>query len=277
MRVVIFGLCLLNCLAFAQRRGRGFTPSPLAGNPEAVAAGHKLFTSACGGCHGLNGEGARGPNLADGRIIRRSSPDRLFDAVKHGVRGSDMPAFNLPDEKIWQVLAYVASLSAPAVQNPPPGDARAGRELFFGKAGCSRCHAIFGQGGFLGPDLSGAGEAHSVKQLREALLDPTSRSSDYYRGVTVVTKRGETITGVARNHTNYSLQILDAQGELHLLTTDEVQKVSWHEGSIMPGDYAKRLTPADIDNVLAFLSRQSVRPFSPEAVMERPPRMRNPQ
>ncbi|MGH9664147.1 MAG: c-type cytochrome [Bryobacteraceae bacterium] len=275
--LLTIGLCLVSYLVFAQRRGRSFAPAPLAGNPEAIAAGHKLFTSACGGCHGLTGEGARGPNLADGRIVRRSGPDTLFNAVKHGVQGSDMPPFNLPDEKIWQVLAYIASLSAPAIQNPPAGDVEAGRALFFGKAGCGDCHAIRGHGGFLGPDLSAAGEAHSVKQIREALLDPTSRSNEHYRGVTVVTRRGEKITGVARNHTNYSLQIIDAKGDLHLLSMDDVRTVAWRDGSIMPGDYAKRLTPAEIDNLLAYLSRQSVRPFSPRTAMANPVGMRNPQ
>lgn len=270
------GICLMASAAFAQRRIRDSAPLPLAGNREAIAAGHKLFGSACGGCHGLNAEGARGPNLADGRIVRRSSPDTLFNAVKHGVPGSDMPAFNLPDEKIWQVLAFVASLSAPAIESPPPGNVEAGHDLFFGKAGCGKCHAIRGEGGFLGPDLTGAGEAHSVKQLRQALLDPSSRSSEHYRGVTVVTKSGEKITGVARNHTNYSLQILDAAGGLHLLSMDQVRNIAWRDGSIMP-DYSKRLTPAELDDVLAYLSRQSVRPFTPQAAAANSPKMRNPR
>jgi len=269
MRFVLVTLCMASCVALAQRRNRDLTPNPLAGNPEAIAAGQKLFVSACGGCHGLNAEGGRGPNLADGRLIRRSSARTLFNVVKQGVPGSDMPAFPLPDEKIWQLLAYVRSLSAPAIESPPPGDVDAGRTLFFGKAGCSGCHMIFGQGGFLGPDLSNAGEAHALKQLRAALLDPKSRSTEGYVGVTVVTKSGEKITGVARNHTNYSIQLVDASGNLHLLSTGELRNVIWHDGSIMPGDYATRLTPVEIDNLLAFLSRQTVRPIETKTAMTR--------
>ncbi|MEO7143094.1 MAG: c-type cytochrome [Bryobacteraceae bacterium] len=277
MRYVLIGLCVASCAVFAQRRQRDFSPNPLARNPAAVAAGQKLFTNACGGCHGMAGEGARGPNLADGVRIRRSGARQLFNVVKQGVPGSDMPAFNLPDEKIWQVLAFVQSLSAPAIENPAPGDAEAGRQLFFGSAGCAHCHAVLGQGGFLGPDLSNAGEAHSVKQLRQALLDTKSHSIAGWEGATVVTTRGETIAGVARNHTNYSIQLVDAKGDLHLLTMDQVRHIAWHDGSIMPADYAARLTKVEIENVLAYLSRRAVRPEAPITAANAPMQGRPPE
>ena len=52
----------------------------------------------------------------------------------------------------WQVVAFVRSLTAPAIENVAPGNPSAGQELFWGKAGCTGCHAIQGRGGKLGPD-----------------------------------------------------------------------------------------------------------------------------
>ena len=77
-------------------------------------------------------------------------------------------------------------------------------------------------------------------------------------------KNGKTIRGVARNRTNYSLQLQDADGKLHLLSMHEVSRMSVAKGSLMPKDFGKRLDSQEVDNILAYLSRQSVRPVDPK-------------
>ena len=141
----------LLCAQQRRNREREFKNS-LNGQPEAIDAGRKLFAGACGVCHGPNGEGGRGPNLTTGRETRRLDDRGLFDSIRKGVPGTDMPPSNLPEDKLWQVVAFVRALSAPAFESRVPGDVEAGGALFFGKAGCSECHAILGRGGRLGPD-----------------------------------------------------------------------------------------------------------------------------
>ena len=233
--------------------------NPFAQQPTAIAAGRKIFANACSGCHGSHGEGERGPNLADGRLIRRSSDAQLFIVVQKGVPGTEMPPFPLEEKQIWQVLAYTRSLSAPAADAQVPGDAGRGRAIFAGKGGCTQCHMIAGEGGYLGPDLSNVGLTRSWRRLRDALLDPKSRSMSGFQGVEVVTKSGETLHGIAKNHTNYSLQLEDASGNLHLLESKDIQKAVFATRSIMPEDYERQLSSAEIDDVLAFLSKQAVR------------------
>jgi len=79
------------------------------------SAGRKLFLASCSGCHGANAEGGRGPNLVEGRILRRLDDEALFKSIKSGVPGTDMPPTNLPDDQIRSVAAYVRSLSAPGL------------------------------------------------------------------------------------------------------------------------------------------------------------------
>ncbi|MDZ4796802.1 MAG: c-type cytochrome, partial [Bryobacteraceae bacterium] len=129
---------------------------------EAVVAGQKLFAAACGACHGRSGEGARGPNLADGGLIRRLNNTRLFASIKNGVPGTDMPGFPMADAKIWQIVAFVRSLSSPAIEARLEGDVPRGSAVFFGAGGCSGCHSIRGRGASLGPDLSNAGAVMTV-------------------------------------------------------------------------------------------------------------------
>src|SRR5437016_5527430 len=72
----------------------------LYGQPDPAEAGQELFAGACAACHGPNGEGGHGPGLADGRRVRRLSDEQLFDSIKQGVPGTDMPPCALPDEQI---------------------------------------------------------------------------------------------------------------------------------------------------------------------------------
>jgi putative heme-binding domain-containing protein len=145
------------------------------------------------------------------------------------------------------------------MENKAPGDAKAGQELFWDKAGCGGCHRIQGRGGSLGPDLTNIAASRALPQLRDAILDPDAEISTGYSSVAVVLKNGRSLRGVARNRNNYSLQLQEADGRLHLLSMSEVSKITLTRGSLMPKDFAKRLGSADIDNVVAYLSRQSLR------------------
>ena len=219
--------------------------------------GKELFAGACGGCHGVNGEGGQGPNIAAGNQVRRLKDEQLFHVIREGVRGTGMPPSNFSDDQTWQIVRFVRSLSAPAADSVVSGDAVAGRGIFFGKGGCSGCHMIQGEGGFPGPDLSNAGGTRTAAQLRQSLLQPNARPRPDFRAVTATLKDGREIQGVARSYSNYSLGVLDAKGKMHLLASQDVAKVTFRKESMMPGDYAKRLSAAEIENVLAFLSRQT--------------------
>lgn len=236
---------------------------PAFSDPQAIAAGAKLFTNSCAGCHGPRGEGGRGPNLRNRGAWHKLDEQDLFQTIQKGIPGADMPATNLPEEQIWQLAAFVRALAAPAIESNPTGDVAAGEAVFWGKGGCGSCHRILGKGGMLGPDLSNIGASRPVDQLREAILDPDADGFQGYRGVVAVTKTGQTIRGVARNRTNYSIQILDRKGDLHLLLTTDLRELKFSEHSPMPGDYKQRLSRQEINDVVAFLSRQSVRPYSP--------------
>ncbi len=233
--------------------------NPVAGRPEAIAAGRKLYLEGCSGCHGPTAEGGRGPNLAQGDQIRGATNRRLLSVITEGVKGSEMPPSGLRGDKVWQVIAYLRNLTAVAFDSVAPGDVAAGGALFFGAAGCANCHTIRGRGGFPGPDLSNIARMRSFRQLRESLLDPDAQIAEGYGGITVVTRSGQKISGVARDNTIYAIQILDARGQIHRLLKADLREVEFAKSSLMPHDYQERLSTADISNLLAFLGRQSIR------------------
>jgi putative heme-binding domain-containing protein len=234
------------------------------GDPKGIEAGRLLFSSGCAACHGNEGQGGRGPNLRERIYWHPVDEDVLYKVIQKGIPAGGMPAAALSEDQLWQVVAYVRSLTAPAIETVAPGDPSAGEKVFWGKAGCGGCHTIRGKGGKLGPDLTNAGATLPLPQIRQDILDPDAGGAAGYRSVSVVLRKGGTLQGVARNLTNYSLQLQDAQGNLHLLAMSEIQEMTLAKGSPMPKDYAKRLTSRELDDVLAYLSKQSARPIEPK-------------
>lgn len=220
-----------------------------------VEAGKQIYMGSCSGCHGATGEGSQGPSLLSGRASRL--PDRtLLNSIKNGLPGTSMPEFPMGDVKVAQVAAFVRSLTSPAIANRVAGDAARGRELFFGAGRCSSCHMILGQGGHPGPDLSNIAADRTVPQLRESVTKPSARIANGYRAVSATLHSGRTIQGVARNSNNYSLQILDGKGKLHLLNQAEIARIEWKDESMMPAV----TSASDAQNLVAFLARLTTRP-----------------
>jgi cytochrome c oxidase cbb3-type subunit III len=235
-----------------------FTKSPLTKDPARIEAGRRLFASSCSGCHGPTGEGGRGPNLMTARQVKRFGDEVLFQSIQKGLPGTDMPPTPLPDEQIWQLTAYVRSLNASASDLILDGDEAKGRELYFGKGGCNKCHALRGEGGSLGPDLTNVGGSKSLNHIRDAILDPNKRISDGYRAATLHLKSGKTITGALRDVTNYSVSLVDNEGNLYLLRQDEIADLQLAKSSPMPS-YKDRLTKAEQQDLIKFVTRQSAR------------------
>ncbi|MBM3728232.1 MAG: c-type cytochrome [Acidobacteria bacterium] len=254
-------LAALPLLLFAQHEKEGDkSKHPFIGNPAEIEAGRKLFANGCAACHGVEGQGGRGPNLRERVVWHPLDDDAMFKAIDKGI-GGGMPPANLPADQVWRIVAYVRSLTSPAIDNKVPGDASAGEKIFWASAtGCSGCHAVQGRGGKLGPDLGNIAATRSAAQLRESILDPDANGAAGYKPLTVTLKTGKTLKGVARNRSNYSLQLQDATGEIHLIPVGDVRDMNLGAGSPMPKDYAKKLAPAQLNDLIAYLARLSLRP-----------------
>jgi cytochrome c oxidase cbb3-type subunit 3 len=91
-------------------------------NALALSQGKQLFSQMnCVGCH-AHGGGGMGPALMDNKWIYGSEPEQIFSTIVEG-RPNGMPSFRgkLPDYQIWQLAAYVRSLSGLASSTAAPG------------------------------------------------------------------------------------------------------------------------------------------------------------
>jgi putative heme-binding domain-containing protein len=239
-----------------RRADRQASTNPLGRTQEVIEAGRLLYNSSCTVCHGLEGTvGDRGPALAATRRYLRSSDDDLFGAIKKGIPGTLMPPAGASDNDIWKIVAYIRSLRATASDEFVAGDVKHGEEVFR-KGGCVECHMVLGRGGLLGPDLSNVGAERSLADLRQALTSPKPNIPRGYQPVRLTTTSGDTVEGVVRNEDNFSLQVMDRSYQVHLLKRDELEKIEYGSQSLMPCDYGKTLSAEQLQDLLAFLSRQ---------------------
>ena len=260
MRRILIALTVLAAaLPAQQRRGRpGGGPRGAPLSEEAIAEGRKIYNQSCTACHGLDGMvGDRGPALAGNRRYLRTTDRDLFEAVQNGIPGTEMPPSGLPDDVAKKIVAFIRSLRATAYDAPPKGDLARGEEIFWAKGKCGDCHMIRGRGGILGPDLSNAGGQRTLRFLLEALTKPQPRPPRGYQPVRLVTRDGQTVTGILRNEDSFSLQLLDSTQKLRLFSRDELRDIVYETASLMPKDYDKRLAALELDDLLAFLSRQA--------------------
>jgi putative heme-binding domain-containing protein len=219
---------------------------------DVIAEGHEIYNRSCTTCHGLNATaGDRAPALAAEREYLRTSEKDMFEAIRNGIPGSLMPASTLPDGDIRKLVAYLRSLRAPASESPVAGDVSRGEAIFRTKGRCVECHML------LGPDLSNIGAKRSLNALRAALTQERPNTVRGYKSARVVTAEGKVFSGIVKNENNFSMQFLDATGVLHLFTREELREITYQEHSLMPSNYDRRLTSAELQDLLAFLSRRT--------------------
>lgn len=82
--------------------------NPFANEPEATAAGRKLFEQHCAECHGESADGSRrGPGLRV-NAIRQATPGEIFWILTNGVVRRGMPAWSkLPEPQRWQIITFL--------------------------------------------------------------------------------------------------------------------------------------------------------------------------
>jgi cytochrome c oxidase cbb3-type subunit 3 len=224
--------------------------------PPAVSAGHQTFDATCASCHGLDGRGGeRAPDIATRPEITRLSDPDLLKVLRAGIPEKGMPAFaGLGSAKLAALVSYVRTLQGmDTATSIAGGNAAQGKELYWGKAGCSGCHMMNGAGGFLGRDLSNYGESHSWSEIRAVIVEPQKTTGPRGRTAEVTAKDGAVYSGVVRNEDNFSLQLQSADGAFHLFSKSELAGFSYRQEPLMPSDYGTKLSAAELDALAAYL------------------------
>jgi putative heme-binding domain-containing protein len=257
LRIAAVTIFLAACAFVVHSRGQGTSPPPSKSpvDRSAAGSGRKTFESVCAACHGLDGRGGeRGPNIATREEVQRLTDEETSHILQSGIPGAGMPAFaTLGASKIKAVIGYLRVLQGQNQDASIPGDAQRGKSLFFGQAGCAKCHMINGVGGFLGADLSSYASKASIEDIRSAITDPNKDLDPQARTALVTTREGRKFMGIARNEDNFSLQLQSLDGTFHLLRKSDLEHLEYQPKSLMPSDYGSVLNRAELDDLVSYL------------------------
>lgn len=181
-----------------------------------------------------------------------------------------------PERAALDELSKQAAPTAPQITVAPKGPGRAytvdeivklagsglhGRNFTNGKAMyaatlCASCHKFAGDGGNIGPDLTGSGNRYTLRDLAENIVDPSKVISDQYESSELVLKDGSSLIGRV---------VVEENGKLFLMTSpltpDDLTPVEetnvkarkpWHV-SMMPPGLINSLNEEELKDLLAYL------------------------
>jgi putative membrane-bound dehydrogenase-like protein len=124
-----------------------------------------------------------------------------------------------------------------------------GRQLF--EKSCGNCHALFGKGAAIGPDLTGANRGN-LQYVLENVIDPSASVATDFRSSTVLLHDGRTLNGVVSYPTPRTVAIQTATEKL-TVPKDEVEQIKATNLSLMPNGLLTPLTPEQVRDLIGYV------------------------
>jgi putative membrane-bound dehydrogenase-like protein len=136
------------------------------------------------------------------------------------------------------------------------GDAGRGQKLFADVNGlaCVKCHAVGGQGGAVGPDLTGIAVKYTPDEIAASILYPSAKIASGYESQIIATHDGRILTGVLKNESPEAIEIEDADAKRVRIPAGDIEARRPADVSIMPNGLAEGLQPKDFADLMAYLA-----------------------
>ena len=129
-------------------------------------------------------------------------------------------------------------------------DAAKGRVLF--TKSCAACHKLFGEGGAIGPELTGSQRAN-VDYILENVLDPSAKVGRLYQVTVLELADGRVVQGVVVEENDLSLTMQMANARLTVPKSD-VEARQQTSLSLMPDGLFDKLSDAELRDLMAYLA-----------------------
>jgi putative heme-binding domain-containing protein len=150
---------------------------------------------------------------------------------------------------------WTVAEAAPLVENLENRDLEKGKAMY-GAALCSSCHAIGGEGGAVGPDLTQLGTRFAPKDILEATLDPSAVISDQYAATVFVMGDKSSVVGrlIREDDENYYVsQNPFAPDVIKEVPKEQVTSIKESEVSVMMPGLVNRLNEEELKDLMAYL------------------------
>jgi putative membrane-bound dehydrogenase-like protein len=197
--------------------------------------------------------------LEEGTIPRRDVPPHLARQLRRIVGTRFAEVWGPVDQISTEERAYAryrGLLNETALRNANPPN---GRAVF--QRTCGPCHTMYGEGGAIGPDLTGSNRAN-LEYLLSNVLNPNGEVQDAYKMVVVTTRDGRTLSGnvIAENDRQITLRVVGRENTI--VAKSDVQSREVTAVSLMPTGLLDSLTDREAIDLVAYL-RTAVPPKAP--------------
>ncbi|PXX22825.1 PVC-type heme-binding CxxCH protein [Arenibacter sp. ARW7G5Y1] len=194
-----------------------------------------------------------GNALKNGKISKSDIPAHVVLQLR-AVLGNGFVEIWGPIDDISQTLQveyrkYSALLTDDAISKASPSN---GKGIF--QRTCAMCHMLHGEGGEIGPDLTGSNR-NNTTYLMSNILNPSGDVQDDYKLVVITTQNGRTYSGniIGENDRNITLRVVGQDpviiNKSQILTKDISEK------SMMPEGLLNNLTDKEVLDLIAYLKK----------------------
>ena len=235
----------------------GFTFA-LAGHAQSLpdTPGKATLQRTCSVCHSITVVTSRRlshagwENVVDNMVSRgaQATPEELQQIVNYLTA-------NLGVDSSAPTKAGPGEASVPAPRQTPPvldtSQITRAKELIK-TSGCLSCHRVDGQGSYAGPYLGDVGANHTAEQIRASLVSPSKELTPQNRSVRLVIQDGTTVEGKLLNQDGFSVQLIDASGDLLSFERANLRGFTIITANSMPS-YANKIAPQDLSLIAKYL------------------------
>ena len=156
---------------------------------------------------------------------------------------------NTPKTQKQAIAKYLQTLTT---ENIAEADLQRGKQLY--AQHCGTCHRFFGEGGNIGPDLTGT-QRTNIAYLLENIVSPNSSVSKDFQMSILRTVDGQVITGLLRNRTAQVITISNAQGT-RAVPANEVEQLKITDVSVMPTGLLDSLSEREIRDLFGYMQKK---------------------
>ncbi|MFU7561723.1 PVC-type heme-binding CxxCH protein [Roseiconus sp. JC912] len=209
-------------------------------------------------------------------VSRPKSAEQFVSAMESGkVEPATIPAFiirqaislgndklNSRLEKAWGKIAqsseemeaeyvkYRNILKPNALAN---ASASRGRILY--EANCGKCHKLFGVGGDIGPDITGANRS-KLDYLLENILEPNSLIGKAYQVQNFLLADGRVVSGIVKSENDDAVTVQTAT-EVVVIAQDDIEQDKLSNVSLMPSGQLQPMSPGQVRDLFKYLMSPS--------------------
>jgi putative heme-binding domain-containing protein len=153
----------------------------------------------------------------------------------------------IAEDRVQMIAKYKALLTPQAIAD---GDARRGRVVF--QKTCAACHQLYGQGGLVGPDLTGSNRANLDYILLNS-IDPSYDVPDAYKMVQILTTDGRLINGVLAEEDAARVVLKTAEQPRVVVAKGDIESRKTSPKSMMPDGQFDQLKSREVIDLIKYL------------------------